>query len=242
MDFDLFLSSVDAARIRRVLHKLHRGSFDHYALTGSLAMELHLAEVGSGRGLRRLNDIDIVVDRPFSAFPTALAESFSLRHIHPNAAKGKMLIQAVDLQESLRIDMFSDFGGQVGRTKTFDLETMSLRAVSLEDLAARACAISMDIVQEKAVPSKHGRDFLELLDVINFADAEIAWQDHRSSNDPATFTEAALMVRWLIDSRPELLVVPEYSKDINEVCKKCVEIDPFRLGSASEILSALGYC
>ena len=112
-----------------------------------------------------------------------------------------MLIQAVDLQESLRIDMFSDFGGQVRRSKRFDLQTISLHPVSLEDLAARACAISTDVAHGKVVPSKHGRDFVALLDVINSAEVEIAWRDHPSSTDPTGFTEAAQLVRQLIDSR-----------------------------------------
>ena len=242
LDFNFFLSSLDAARVRRVLNKLRLRNLDAFALTGSLAMEMHLANIGSRPGLRELNDIDIVVDLPFNAFPGSLAESFSFRHIHPNAAKGKMLIQAVDLQERLRIDMFSDFGGQMARSKEIDFQSMSLRAVSLEDLAARACAVSMGLERGNAVPSKHGRDLLHLLDVINPGEVETAWQDHRSADDPATFMEAATQVRRLIDSHPDLLIIPEYSKDVTEICDRCREIEPFRLGSASEIFSVLGYC
>jgi hypothetical protein len=240
--FALFLSSADATRVRRVLDKLTRHGLRGFALTESLAMETHFNALGHRREPRRLNDVDIVVDCRFDTIPRFLAESFLFAHAHPNVPAGRMFIQAVDSEERLRIDIFRAFGGQVVRSQRFDFGKELLQVVSLEDLAARSGALVMDLERGQAVASKHATDFLQLAEVIDADKSEAAWRDHRKQSDPATFEEASARIRKLVEMRPDLLVIREYSTNVNETCPTCEKTGSFRLASRAIILSVLGHC
>ena len=116
MTFDLFLSPIDAARVCRVLAKFALRDLRECALMGSLALETHLISMGRKRDVRALNDVDIVVES-FASIPDALAKEFLIRHIHPKVPEGKMLIQLVDPDESLRIDIFRGYGATMARSQ-----------------------------------------------------------------------------------------------------------------------------
>jgi hypothetical protein len=81
----------DFARLARVLDKLAAHGLDA-AITGGVAIEAHLGAAGQPRDDWTLNDLDLVVP-DLSAIPRAIPESFLVRHIHPNAPPGRMLIQ-----------------------------------------------------------------------------------------------------------------------------------------------------
>jgi hypothetical protein len=56
-----------------------------------------------------------------------------------------------------------------------------------------------------------------------------------------SFEETNTVLHGLIRSRSDLLIVPEYSKDIAEICTRCVSTPPFQLADASTVFSLLGY-
>jgi hypothetical protein len=185
--------------------------------------------------------MDIVVES-FGSIPSSLADAFLFRHIHSKAPEGKMLIQFIDPEVALRIDVFRAYGATMARSRPVCFGTFSLRVVSLEDLAARAASLVLDLEGGQEVPRKHATDFERLVDMVDLDQIEIAWRDHRKNGQPATFAGAAVRIGCLIHSRRELLVVPRYSQNINAVCPKCEDCGKFRSASAATIQSILGYC
>ena len=117
-----------------------------------------------------------------------------------------------------------------------------IRVVALEDLAARAASLVLDLEGGQEVPLKHAADFGRLVDAVDLGQVEIAWRDHRKNGQPATFAEASARIRELIQSRRELLVAPHYSQDMSANCPKCEDCGPFRSASPVTIRSILGYC
>ncbi len=185
--------------------------------------------------------MDLVVES-FSSIPGSLAEAFLFRHIHPNAPEGKMLVQFIDPEAPLRIDVFRAYGATMARSQPVCFGASPIRVVALEDLAARAASLVLDLEGGQEVPLKHAADFGRLVDAVDLGQVEIAWRDHRKNGQPATFAEASARIRELIQSRRELLVAPHYSQDMSANCPKCEDCGPFRSASPVTIRSILGYC
>ncbi len=229
MDFERFLSAADAARVSLALEKLQHCGLREYALTGGIAMELQLATPR----LRRLNDLDIVV-ASFDSIPSTVAGAFLLAHVHPRATDGKTLMQLVDAEQALRIDLFRECGATIERSRG--------GLVSLEDLAARAARVVLDLESGAQVERKHAESFVRLEPAVESELAEIAWREHRKDGSPATFRKAASRIRELLAERDHLLVSPDYSQDVSAVCAKCEDVGPFHCAPAASIRAILGYC
>lgn len=242
MSFGLFLSPTDMARVGRVLEKCWLCDLREFAITGSLALEINFILLGLPIRHRELNDLDIVVGS-FDSIPNRMAESGLLvRHIHPWASEGKIVIQLVDPEEALRIDVFRSYGATLRRGKRTQFGIREMVVVSLEDLAARAAPLVLGLQSGSTVPSKHAEDFQRLVHVIDPQTVESVWPEHRKGTDPLTFSEAATRIRELVQSRKDLLVVPRYSRDVDARCPNCVEVGPFRLASSMQVMALLGYC
>jgi hypothetical protein len=239
---DLFLSPTDAARLTRVLEKLALHGLHNFALTGSVAIEMNLISQDHAHQTNDLSDLDIVVES-FGSIPATLATSnFLLRHIHPHAPEGKMLLQLIDPDEALRIDVFSPYGATLARTEPARLGNHHVQVVSAEDLACRAASLLMYLERASPVPIKHAQNFHRLASVVNHERIENVWREHRKPSDPVTFKEASARIFDLVHEQKALLVVPSYSQDATAVCPKCEETSAFRLASPAKILSILGYC
>lgn len=238
MTLDLFLSPADGARVSRVLQKLALHDIERFALTGGLALELHLIDRGHAPCLRTLNDIDFVVDS-FASIPGTLGKDFLIRHIHPRVPEGKTLMQLVDPDEALRIDIFRAYGATMKRCC---FTAGQRQIVSAEDLAARAASLLMDLQRRLAVAAKYAENFQRLVNVIDLDRIEAVWRDHRKPSDPLTFQETSIRIEELVQSHANLLVTLECSQDADAICPKCEETGPFRLASPQTILSLLGYC
>ena len=128
------------------------------------------------------------------------------------------------------------------RTCSVDLSGCTIPVISLEDLTARTARLALDLAGRAPTPSKHARDFLRLVELVNPTEMETAWLDHRKPAHPLTFKEAIDLLRDLIPARHDLLIAPEYSKDAEDVCLRCRNIRAFRLADPKIILSILGYC
>jgi len=152
------------------------------------------------------------------------------------------MLQFIDPDSTLRIDAFRASGGLMSRTERTPLPSGPIRIVSLEDLAARAARLVLDLVDAIPVPSKHAHDYLRTAKLVDPAKVEAAWQDHRRPAHPATFAETNCLLQKLIPTRLELLITTDYSTDIVESCPHCIPTDTFRLADPHAILSILGYC
>jgi hypothetical protein len=241
MDFDAFLSPLDAQRAHRTLEKLRLHSIAPLTLTGGMAIELHRLRFGPAKEIRRLNDFDFLADS-FDEIPKTLSKDFLFRHVHPHDPSGKTLIQCVDPETAIRVDVFHAETGTMARAISFDLCDSTMRIVSVEDLIARAACLCMNLVANLAVPAKHARDFLRLLPLADLQAMEPIWREHQKPNHPESLLAAANLLTDLIATRKDLQIVPIYSKDVYESCLRCAETEGFPLAGASRVLSILGYC
>jgi hypothetical protein len=92
------------------------------------------------------------------------------------------------------------------------------------------------------VAPKYADDLIRMLRLRNPDAAESAWLDHRLTQHPTVFREACGSALELIETRPHLLVAPEYSKNTAEPCPRCVSSDQFRVVAPALMLSIMGYC
>ncbi len=241
MIFDGFLAGRDLDRADRTFCKLGRHDISRWALTGGFATELHIAQHGASQSIRSLNDIDFIVPS-FDCIPESMREDFLLRHVHPFDAPGKILLQCVDPETKVRVDVFRAHGSVMDRVSLADRSTGLPSMISLHDLTARAARLSWDLSENLAIAQKYARDFLRLLEIVKTDEVEAAWKEHRKPHAPENFADVAIELRRLIESRPDLLVTPTYSLDVNAVCERCEDTAALRLADPERILSLLGYC
>jgi hypothetical protein len=191
--------------------------------------------------LRPLNDIDFIVES-FDHIPSSLGDDLFFRHIHPFDPPGKTLLQCIDADTALRIDVFGAYGGTMNRSHFLQLGTERIRVVSIEDLVARMARLSLDLDNGVPTPSKHVRDFLRMDTWLEPEKVESVWVEHRKRDHPKSFTDARDVLKNLAVTRPELLVSPAYSRNVEESCPRCVSTTCFRLAPPRLVLSLLGYC
>jgi hypothetical protein len=237
---DLFLSATDTRRAQGVIQKLVRHDIRSWVLTGGFAVEIHHIIRGVDPIHRSLRDIDFVA-ASFESLPRGMDKDFLFRHVHPLDPPGKTILQAVDADEAVRVDVFNDGGAASIRAQNVALSGWETQMICLEDLLARMARLSLDISHGEAVPAKHVRDFLRLARLDNPGVAEKVWPYHRRPKHPATFQEASELLQELIPNRHDLLIYPDDSNDIDEVCKRCMPSRDFQLADPKRLRSLLGY-
>ena len=241
MEFSRFLSRKDAERASRTLRKLAACDISRWALTGGLAVEIHILRQGWESGGRELRDMDFVAGS-FADIPAALGSEVLFRHVHPYDEPAKTMLQCVDEQTALRVDLLRAYGQEMERVAPMELEGIQMKLISIEDLEAAHARLSWGLVEGKKVPPQYARDFLRLLPLVPRDGIEEVWQEHRKPECPVSFVETAAELNKAIASRTELLVPRVYSKDVNAVCARCHGTEAFKLADARRVFSILGYC
>ncbi len=240
MALDCFSES-DRGPAQQTLDKLAHHDISRWALTGGLATELHIERHAGMSVLRPLNDLDFLVTS-FDCIPASLAGEFLLRHVHPDDPPGKTLLQCVDPETGIRVDVFRAYGSVMERLVPVDLVPELCGMISVEDLTARGARLCWDLAGNACVAPKYTRDFLRLLEVVKTRDVEAVWQEHRKSQSPESFSDAAEQIRRLITARPELIVSPVYCTDVTARCERCRDTPTLALADPNQILALLGYC
>jgi hypothetical protein len=235
------LSPADEGRASRVFDVLSRHEIEGWALTGGFAIEIHHLRLGHRPGIRHLNDIDFIADS-FACIPETLTSDFLFRHVHPLDPPNRTMLQMIEPQSAVRVDIFRAYGATMSRASRLDLPSGAVRLISLEDLVARTARLALDLAEGVLTPSKHALDFLRLAKLVESADVEVAWRDQRKQKHPESFDEANRVLHDLISARQNLLITPEYSKRIDEVCPRCLPASTFQLADPATVLSLLGYC
>ena len=211
------------------------------ALTGGIAVELHCCRAAGKPSPRVLSDVDFVAPA-FEFIPETLADDYLFRHVHPGAAAGQTMLQIVDAYAGLRIDVFRASQATLSRTSVFEFPCGPVRIVSAVDLLARHTRLLLSLAEEIPVASKHARDFVRLLDIVIIRDALVAWPDHRRPDHPENFADAIALVRELMKSRRDLLITPQFSKDMHQSCPRCTSHGRFQPCDPAVALEVLGYC
>jgi hypothetical protein len=238
---DRFLCAGEAKRARRTLQKLSHHDISRWALAGGFAVEIHCVRGCLPASMRPLNDLDFVAPA-FDCIPETLAGDFLCRHVHPFDSPGKTILQFVDAETALRIDLFRAYGATMTRTLSPGSPFGSIQLISREDVLARTARLLLDLRGGVPVPAKHANDYLRLAELVQLSDVEVAWQDHRKPDHPATFHEANTLVRGFIATHRDLLITPDYSKDVSQICSRCVATAAFPLADPHLVRSLLGYC
>jgi hypothetical protein len=238
---DRFLCAGEAKRAWKTLQKLSHHDISGWGLAGGLAVEIHWERGSLPASTRPLNDLDFVTPT-FDCIPEGLAGDFLCRHVHPLDPPGKSILQLVDAETALRIDLFRGYGAIMTRTLSLKFPFGSIQLISREDVLARAVRLLLDLRGGVPVPAKHAVDYLRLDKIMQPSDVEVAWKDHRKPDHPETFQEANTLVRGLIATHRNLLTTPYYSKDVTQICSRCVPTAAFPLADPNLVLSLLGYC
>jgi hypothetical protein len=241
MALELIFTAFDSARIAKTFRNLALHEVSAWALTGGVAIELHILQRGGEPILRQLHDLDFITGS-FDFIPGTLGRKLLLRHVHPHDPPGKNMLQGVDPDTQVRLDVFRAYGLEMERTSLTEVADIAVKIVSMEDLVARHARLNWDLMEDKPVAPKYARDFLRLIDLVAIDKVEPIWQEHRKPQSPESFAETASLLRRVIASRPELLISPTYSTDLDEVCPRCHGSEAFQLADAGQILSILGYC
>src|SRR4051812_2130894 len=139
-----FLTADDRDRVFRTIRKLAEHDISDWALTGGLAVEMHIQNGGHTPCIRGLNDLDFIT-REFEGIPISLAGEFLFSHVHPLDPPGRTILQLIDGDTSLRVDVFRAYGATMSRTTNAELGSIAVRLISLEDLAARAARLVLDL-------------------------------------------------------------------------------------------------
>jgi hypothetical protein len=210
------------------------------ALTGGLAIDARLRTHGRSGERRPLNDIDFVVE-DFASIPDSLADAFLQHHVHPDATDGRTLLQLVDPLRAIRIDLFCALGGSLSRASKLAHETGDLDVLSVEDLIARATAFVCGRLRRgETIDVKHAVAFSRLRGLGEPQVLAAAWNDHRQQV-PGTLEEASREAVRLLEARPALIVVDEYSS-APVACQRCRASGAFRPAPIEAIVEILGYC
>src|SRR5262249_33128829 len=80
-----------------------------------------------------LSDLDIAVDSAESVVLLDWGKDFLVSHIHPDARVAQVLVQLLDVENSLRIDIFLAEPGTIRRAKTVPSGEL---CISLNDMLA----------------------------------------------------------------------------------------------------------
>ena len=238
---DRFLVVSDLTRAFDLLERLAQHRTQSWALTGGLAIEIHALLAGLTPQRRPLNDVDFIAIH-FADIPETLARHFLFRHVHPRETPGRTMIQFVDVDAKLRIDVFRATGASMERAERLALPAGKIKIVALEDLIARTARLALDLESGVPIPANHALDFLRLAELMAPQDVQPAWRDHRKPEHPPDFKDARQLLLELIPRRSDLLIVPNYSKDVSASCPRCVATSAFPLADPQVIFSVLGYC
>ena len=241
MEFERFLNPTDTSRAVRMLRKLQAHDITGWALTGGLAIEIHILLRGGPSAVRSLHDIDFLA-ASFDRIPQALGNELLFRHVHPSDPPGKTLLQAVDEELAIRVDVVRAYGCEMERASPIEVSEIPLSILSLEDVEAAHALVCWDLMAAKSVDPKYAKDFLRMLALVKSDEIEEVWQEHRKPECPESFAETAWELRGAIASKPELLAPVARLIDASAVCPRCHETEAFRLAEASQVLSILGYC
>jgi len=238
---DVLLSPNDASCVSLSLRTIAPHRAECLALTGGLAVELHMAAAGRESSPRQLNDIDFIADS-FEALPRTLGSALLFRHVHPNDPPGKLFLQAVDSKTNLRIDFFRAYGFEMKRSVPVEIGGLKLRMVSLEDMIARHARLNWDLIEGRRTPAKFARDFQRMVELIPSVDIQDIWQEHRKPEMPEDFQLAASLISHAIEMHGDLLSEPGHSQDLSAICARCKALEDYPLADPKQILSILGYC
>jgi hypothetical protein len=202
-----------SACLSRLLPSLRR---EDVAITGGVAIQVGMAELGRQGARDVVADLDLVMSSLEAVVPS-VAESFLVSHYHVvQPGVPKFMVQLVDPVTRIRIDMFPDLVGSLARARAVQIGTQAVRMLKLEDIFEHKLLILAKASSANPVDPKHADDARAL---------------------------GELLQRRVPVVARHSLVEDVYGIDADARCRRCeLSSDPrFPLAPKEQIFSLLGW-
>ena len=186
------------------------------AVTGGVAIQVHLAAAGHAGRRTGIADLDLIASAVDAVQPS-VCEAFLVSHYHvAQPGVPKFMVQLVDPVSSLRVDVFPDLVGSLARATVMQIETHQVNVLALEDIFEHKLRTLSRASAAKPVDPKHADDAYALAQVLGRPAPTLA---------------------------PECLVKDVYGDETDVYCERCqLSLDPrFPLAPKSDIFRLLGW-
>jgi hypothetical protein len=127
---DAEVRRLSACLARLLPHLRH----EHVAMTGGVAIQLGLADLGRAGSRRAIADLDFVA-RSVDAVLPSVADGFLVSHYHvAQPGVPKFMVQLVDPTSGIRVDVFPDLVGSLARARLISIGAQLVKMLTLEDI------------------------------------------------------------------------------------------------------------
>ncbi len=186
------------------------------AVTGGVAIQLGMAELGLEGSRKTIDDLDLVA-LSLEAVTPGIAASFLVSHYHVvQPGVPKFMVQLVDPVSGIRVDVFPDLVGSLTRARAVTIGRRSVRMLALQDILEHKLQTISKASRADPVDPKHARDALML---------------------------GTLFGRMIPGVAEGLLIEDVYGTDVNASCRPC-ELSSsadFPLAPRNQIFNLLGW-
>ncbi len=139
---------------------------DDFAVTGGVAIEFGLAEIGRPGYRTTVADLDCLVSS-LDAIAPSVCNSFLVSHYHVAGARvPKFMVQLVDPISAMRVDVFPDFVGSVARAGLVQIGAEHVKMIALDDILTHKLLTISKASPTQPVDPKHANDAYVLGEVL----------------------------------------------------------------------------
>ena len=199
--------------LARLLPNLRR---DAVAMTGGVAIQIGMAQLGREGKRNTIADLDMVAASLDSVLPS-VTNTFLVSHYHSvRPGVPKFMVQLVDPVTRIRVDIFPDLVGSLERSKVVEVGANQVRSLALEDILEHKLLTISKASPANPIDPKHADDVCALGDLL-----------HRS----------------VPTSDRDSLQKDVYGTDPDQICQRCAlsSSEAFPLAQKGEIVRLLGY-
>jgi hypothetical protein len=142
-------------------------SLDDVAVTGGVAIQIGMAQLGH-EGLRKtVADLDIVA-RSLEAVSSNVAQAFLVSHYHVvQPGVPKFMVQLVEPVTRIRVDIFPDLVGSLARSRWVKIGDRLARTLALEDILEHKLLTISKASPANPVDPKHAADTYALGELLH---------------------------------------------------------------------------
>jgi hypothetical protein len=189
---------------------------DEIAMAGGVAIELRLADKGVSGWRDRILDLDFVARRR-EAIASSVAREFLVCHYHlPQPGYPKFLVMLVDPVSRIRVDVFPDLVGFIGKAQPMSVCGQTWLVFDFESMLDHKLLTLAKASERRPVDEKHHRDALLL---------------------------ARLLGRGVPPTPPTSFREDVYSTDLDARCARCEASRDaaFPIAPKRQVFDLLGY-
>ena len=144
-----------SACLARLLPHLRQ---EDVAITGGVAIQVGLAELGRAGTRDAIADLDLVIGSVDAVSPS-VADELLVSHYHVvQPGVPKFMVQLVDPVTRIRIDLFPDLVGSLARSRVVEIGTHAVRVLGLEDILEHKLLTLSKASAANPVDPKHAED------------------------------------------------------------------------------------